>query len=539
MITKNGKGVFGGIAFGKIHIFSDHIDVKKYFTSDTAKEKERFERACNKAFDETISLMEKTKEDVGKKEAEIFEIHSMMIRDEEYVSAVESRIDGGINAEAAVKETGDEFAEKFLSLEDSYMKQRAADVIDISERIIKALMGKSLNAKDLKEKTIVVAHDLTPSQTVQLREGNISGFITEGGSGNSHTAILARTMNLPAVIGVKGIMDEAYEGIDAAIDGSSGTIYIAPNNTTMKRLEDKKIKSDGEKELLQKYKGVKTVTKSGKEIMLYANISNMADLDMVLANDAEGIGLFRTEFIFMESRTFPSEEEQFEIYKKAAEKMGGRRVIIRTLDIGADKKVDYFDIPEEENPAMGFRAIRICLERTNIFKVQLKAILRASAFGKVAIMFPMICTLEELRKAKSILNEVKLELDFAGIKYDRNIEVGIMVETPAAAIISDILAQECDFFSIGTNDLTQYTLAVDRQNSKVNSQFDTHHESILRLIRITAENAKKEGIWTGICGELGADESLTERFIKWGVDELSVSPVYVLSLRKKITELYV
>lgn len=387
-----------------------------------------------------------------------------------------------------------------------------------------------------KEKTIIVSYDLTPSQTAGLRDRNISGFVTEGGSESSHTAILARTMNIPAIIGVKGILDEAYDGRFAAIDSSSGTIYIEPNETTIKRLEHKKEENENETQILQKYKGKSTETKSGKKIMLYANISNMTDLDMVIANDAEGIGLFRSEFIFMGRDTFPSENEQFEIYKNAVEKMNGRRVIIRTLDIGADKKVEYFNIPKEENPALGYRAIRICLDRVNIFKSQLRAILRASAYGKAAVMFPMICTEEELIKSKKILNEAMLELDFERIRYDRNIEVGIMIETPAAALISDTLAKECDFFSIGTNDLTQYTLAVDRQNSMVNEKFSTDHESILKLIKMTAENAKREGIWTGICGELGADKRLTERFINWGIDELSVSPVYILGLRKFIRE---
>ncbi|MCJ7856578.1 phosphoenolpyruvate--protein phosphotransferase [Lachnospiraceae bacterium NSJ-143] len=537
MITKNGKGVFGGVAFGNIKIFNEHKTIKKYFTTDTVGEKARFENARNKAYDETVRLMEKTRDEVGEKEAAIFEIHSMMINDDDFVSAVVSKIEGGINAEAAVHEAGEQMAEQFSSLNDSYMKQRAADVIDVAERVVNAFGDTDIKKDSHEEKSIIVAYDLTPSQTVQLRDQNISGFITEGGSGNSHTAILARTMNIPAVIGVKGILDEAYDGRFAAVDSSSGTIYIEPNATTIKRLKDKKEKSDNEIQLLQRYKGVKTVTRGGRNVMLYANISNMTDMDMVLANDAEGIGLFRSEFIFMGRSTFPSEAEQFDIYKKAVEKMEGKRVIIRTLDIGADKKVDYFNLPDEENPALGYRAIRICLDRTNIFKVQLRAILKASVYGKTAIMFPMICTLEELRKAKEILNEVKLELDFEGVRYDRNIEVGIMIETPAAALISETLARECDFFSIGTNDLTQYTLAVDRQNSMVNSKFDTDHESILRLIRFTAQNAKKEGIWIGICGELGADKRLTERFIKWGIDELSVSPVYILGLRKYITEM--
>ncbi len=460
----------------------------------------------------------------------------MMINDEDFIRLAESKIENGINAEAAITEAGKETAELFYSLNDEYMKQRAADVIDVAERITDELEGGKNENEISKEKTIIVSYDLTPSQTAGLRDRNISGFVTEGGSESSHTAILARTMNIPAIIGVKGILDEAYDGRFAAIDSSSGTIYIEPNETTIKRLEHKKEENENETQILQKYKGKSTETKSGKKIMLYANISNMTDLDMVIANDAEGIGLFRSEFIFMGRDTFPSENEQFEIYKNAVEKMNGRRVIIRTLDIGADKKVEYFNIPKEENPALGYRAIRICLDRVNIFKSQLRAILRASAYGKAAVMFPMICTEEELIKSKKILNEAMLELDFERISYDRNIEVGIMIETPAAALISDTLAKECDFFSIGTNDLTQYTLAVDRQNSMVNEKFSTDHESILKLIKMTAENAKREGIWTGICGELGADKRLTERFINWGIDELSVSPVYILGLRKFIRE---
>lgn len=536
MITKNGKGVFGGVAFGKIKIYKDKREVKKYFVSDTDGEKKRFAEARKKAYGKTVELMEKTRKDVGQKEADIFEVHSMMINDEDFIRLAESKIENGINAEAAITEAGKETAELFYSLNDEYMKQRAADVIDVAERITDELEGGKNENEISKEKTIIVSYDLTPSQTAGLRDRNISGFVTEGGSESSHTAILARTMNIPAIIGVKGILDEAYDGRFAAIDSSSGTIYIEPNETTIKRLEHKKEENENETQILQKYKGKITETKSGKKIMLYANISNMTDLDMVIANDAEGIGLFRSEFIFMGRDTFPSENEQFEIYKNAVEKMNGRRVIIRTLDIGADKKVEYFNIPKEENPALGYRAIRICLDRVNIFKSQLRAILRASAYGKAAVMFPMICTEEELIKSKKILNEAMLELDFERISYDRNIEVGIMIETPAAALISDTLAKECDFFSIGTNDLTQYTLAVDRQNSMVNEKFSTDHESILKLIKMTAENAKREGIWTGICGELGADKRLTERFINWGIDELSVSPVYILGLRKFIRE---
>ena len=417
------------------------------------------------------------------------------------------------------------------------MSQRAVDVKDISQRLIKILSGKEDENTENGEKYIIAAKDLTPSQTMRMDRKSVAGFVTEYGSENSHTSILARMMNIPAIIGIKGIADEIYDGKSAAIDGGSGTLYIEPNETTLKRLHDKRKKYEGEKELLQKFKGRETITKDGKKIMLYANISNMTDLDMVLANDAEGIGLFRSEFIFLQRQTYPSEEEQFKIYKKAVEKMNGKRVIIRTLDIGADKQADYFDIPKEENPALGYRAIRICLDRPYIFKTQLRAILRAAAYGKAAVMFPMICTFEELKKAKEILKEAEKELEKEGINYCRNIEVGIMIETPAAAVISDVLAEECDFFSIGTNDLTQYTLAADRQNSKVTESFDIRNESVLRLIKMTAQNGHKKGIWVGICGELGADTSLTADFIKWGIDELSVSPVWILELRRNILEI--
>jgi len=537
MIAKNGKGVWGGVALGTIKIFSDNEKVEKKFVDDIDGEIKRYEAATDKAVKQLQALYEKTKAEVGKDEAEIFEIHKMMTTDREFVYSVAERIKMGVNAEAAVMETGDEYYEKFSSLNDAYMSQRAVDVKDICQRLIEILKGKRQESINSDEKYIIAAKDLTPSQTMRLGRENIAGFVTELGSENSHTAILARMMNFPAIIGIKGIADEIYDGRPAAIDGGSGTLYIEPNDTTLKRLEDKRKKYEGESELLQKFKGRETVTKDGKKIMLYANISNMTDLDMVLANDAEGIGLFRSEFIFLESQTYPSEEEQFRIYKKAVEKMRGRRVIIRTLDIGADKNADYFDIPKEENPALGYRAIRICLDRTYIFKTQLRAVLRASAFGNTSIMFPMICTLEELEKAKKLLEEAKKELAEEGYSFSKNIETGIMIETPAAAIMSDVLAKECDFFSIGTNDLTQYTLAVDRQNSRVMEKFDIRNEAILRLIKMTAENGHKAGIWVGICGELGADTSLTADFLKWGIDELSVSPVCILELRKNILEM--
>jgi len=537
MIAKNGKGVFGGVALGTIKVFSDRGKVEKRFVNDISGEVQRFKDATDKAVKQLEGLYEKTKSQVGKDEAEIFEIHKMMTTDNDFQAAVENKIKMGINAEAAVFETGEDFYNRFKSLNDAYMSQRAVDVKDISQRLIKILSGEAEEMSARGEKYIIAASDLTPSQTMRLDRESIAGFVTEHGSENSHTTILARMMNIPAIIGVKGIADDIYDGKTAAIDGSSGTLYIEPNETTLKRLEDKRKKFEDERELLQKFKGRETVTKDGKKIMLYANISNMTDIDMVLANDAEGIGLFRSEFIFLESQTYPTEEEQFRVYKKAVEKMRGRRVIIRTLDIGADKQVDYFDIPKEENPALGYRAIRICLDRPYIFKTQLRAILRASAYGNAALMFPMICTVEELKKAKEILNEAKKELEEEGVPFSKGIEVGIMIETPAAALISDSLAGECDFFSIGTNDLTQYTMAVDRQNNRVMESFDIRNEAVLRLIKMTAENGHKEGIWVGICGELGADTSLTADFISWGIDELSVSPVWILELRKNILEI--
>lgn len=533
-----GTGVCGGIAFGKLYLFrKTEKTVKRTHVEDTESEISRFEKAQQEALEQLEALHDKALAEVGEANAMIFEIHQMMLCDEDYLNSIRSIIsDQGINAETAVAVTADNFAEMFSSMDDEYMKERAADVKDISERVIGILSGTGNVGTDYSEPVIIAAEDLAPSETVQLDKSKILAFVTEKGSSNSHTSILARTMNIPAVVGVESLMDGNDGMKDAIVDGGTGTIYIEPDETTVSQMREKREYDIRRREMLDRLKNVNPVTKDGQEILLYANIGTPDDLPLVYANGGRGVGLFRSEFIYLESDHYPTEDEQFAVYKKSLEKMAGKRVVIRTLDIGADKQVDYFDMPKEENPAMGVRAIRICLNRPEIFRTQLRALLRASAYGKLAIMFPMITSVDEVKRIKAIVEDVKSELRSEEIKFDENIELGIMIETPAAAIVSDRLAKEVDFFSVGTNDLTQYTLAIDRQNSEAEKFCDTHHESILRFIKIAADNAHANGIWIGICGELGADISLMEFFLSIGIDELSVSPGKIPELKNKVIE---
>lgn len=534
----SGKSVYGGIAIGKIHLMTKREQsIVRRKIEDTDKEIKRFEEAKETAKNQLAQLYEKAKVEVGEANAAIFEIHQMMLDDGDYVDSIENIITKqSVNAEYAVGITADNFAEMFSSMDDAYMKERAADVKDISERVVR-ILSDAEGTKDVsQEPSIIFADDLAPSETVQLDKNMVLSFVTVHGSTNSHTAILARTMNIPALIGVNIELSPELEGKMAVVDGFAGVIYVEPDEKTLADLKKAKDEELEKQRLLLELKGQENITKDGKTVLVYANIGNVKDLAYVLANDAGGIGLFRSEFVYLESSTYPTEEEQFMIYKKAAETMAGKRVIIRTLDIGADKQADYFDLDKEENPAMGLRAIRICLQRPDIFKTQLRAIYRASEFGKLAVMYPMITSLEEVKKIKEISAQVRAELREESISYN-NIEEGIMIETPAAVMISDLLAKEVDFFSIGTNDLSQYTMAIDRQNPKLDSFFNPHHEAVLRMIDLVCQNAHKENIWVGICGELGADLKLTERFLKMGVDELSVSPSYVLPLRNKIRSL--
>lgn len=538
MVTIQGQGVCGGIAFGKLELINKSIKlVQKSHIKDVDKEIKRFEDAKQKASEQLKMLYEKAKSEVGEENAMIFDIHSMMLDDPDYISSVKSNINSQkLNAESAVAITADNFAQMFSLMDDSYMQARASDVRDISERIISILANSVPSGIKSQVPVIIGARDLAPSETVQFDKSKILAFITEEGSSNSHTSILARTMNIPAVIGAQGIMDEIFDGNDVIVDGFTGKIYVNPDMHTVLKMQQKKHQSDEQSKLLQKLRGIEPKTKDGQKILLYANIGSIDDMPSVYANDAMGIGLFRSEFVYLERKTFPSEDEQFEIYKSAAQKAIGKRVIIRTLDIGADKQVDYFEMPKEENPAMGVRAIRICLSRPNIFKTQLRALYRASAFGKIAIMFPMITSVKEIIQIKKVCSEICEELDSEGIHYNQDIELGIMIETPAAALISDKLAKEVDFFSIGTNDLTQYTLAIDRQNPMADAFCDIYHLSILRMIKQVTDNAHKNGIWTGICGELAGDIKLTEMFLAMGVDELSVSPGLILPIKQKVLE---
>lgn len=537
MQVHHGKSVFGGIAIGKISVFSkkEHRIVRVKI-SDIDAELVRFEAAKQTALTQLAALYEKACREVGEANAAIFEVHRMMLEDDDFIDSVKNIITTQqVNAEYAVGLTADNFANMFSAMDDEYMRGRAADVKDISERLISILKGRADGRLDAEDPVIVLAEDLAPSETVQMDKDKILSFVTVHGSVNSHTAILARTMGIPALVDTGFALTEDLNGKEAIVDGFDGVIYIEPDEETSERLLKRKEEEDEKKELLLTLKGKEDVTPDGRHVMLYANIGSTGDLAMVLKNDASGIGLFRSEFIYLESDDFPSENEQFQIYKSVAETMAGKRVIIRTLDIGADKKVDYFNLDAEENPELGYRAIRICLSQPEIFKTQLRAILRAGVYGNIAIMYPMITSVDEVRKIKVIMNEVKAELKEQGIAYADVLE-GIMIETPAAVMVSDELAKEVDFFSIGTNDLTQYTLAIDRQNPKLDDFYNPHHPAVLKMIRMTVENAHKAGIWAGICGELGADTTLTEEFIRMGVDELSVSPGRILQIRKIIRE---
>ena len=539
MLTLKGKSVFSGISIGPLALFHRNtISTAVRPIDDAEAEVARFQKAREEAIGQLKDLYVKAVDKVGEEQAAVFEVHQMMLDDDDYVEGIETKIcDEKMNAEAAVDQTAQEFAEMFRSMEDAYMQARAADVLDISRRVEQQLCGGPGIDFSNYDHVIIAADDLAPSETLQLDTDKILGFVTSGGSTNSHTAILARTLGIAAVVSTGTQLHNDVDNMTAIIDGTTGTVYINPDDETMAAMKQKQKEEELRVAALEQVRGVPTVTKDGKKINLYANIGNPGNLPQVLANDAEGIGLFRSEFLYLESSDYPTEDQQFEAYKQAAEALGGKTVVIRTLDIGADKKVDYFQLDPEENPAMGMRAIRICLTRVDLFKTQLRALLRASAYGKIAIMFPMIISVWEVQRCKEILNEVRQELDEKGVAYDKDMEIGIMVETPAAAVMSEELAKEVDFFSIGSNDLTQYTLAIDRQQTKLHAFFDPHHPAVLKLIQMTIENGHKAGIWVGICGELGADLTLTETFLRMGVDELSVSPPSVLPLREKVRSL--
>lgn len=532
-----GKSVFGGIAIGRIKVYNkSEQQVKRVHIDDTEHEKKRYYAAVDKAAMQLQELYDKAVKEVGEANAAIFEMHQIMLTDDDYKESVENIIDSQhVNAEYAVAQTGDNYAAMFAAMEDEYMRGRSADVKDISERLINILSGFNASSMVSDEPVIIVAEDLAPSETVQLDKDKILSFVSVKGSVNSHTAILARTMGIPALIGTPVIPDNDIDGKMGIVDGNSGCLYVDPDNEKLGYYRKKQDEQLRQKELLQLLKGREDITIDGRKIKLYANIGNVKDVMTVKANDAAGIGLFRSEFIYLERDTFPTEEEQFNIYRIVAENMAGKPVIIRTLDIGADKQCDYFNMDKEDNPALGMRAIRICLTRTEIFKTQLRALYRASAYGNINIMYPMIANMWEIDRIKEIEKEVRDELKQQGIDTG-NVQTGIMIETPAAVMQSDELAEKVDFFSIGTNDLTQYTLAVDRQNPKLDSFFDPHHPAVLKMIKMVVDNAHKAGIWAGICGELGADTSLTREFLKMGVDELSVSPGRILPIRKIILD---
>ena len=537
MTTLKGKGVYGAIALGRISVFTRReASVKRTHIEDIEAEKARLEKAKEKATEQLRTIYEKALKEVGEANAQIFEIHQMMIEDEDYNESIASIIETqSVNAEYAVAVTADNFSEMFASMDDAYMQARSADVKDISNRIISCLSDGGGSDAVSDEKVIICADDLAPSETVQLDKDKVLAFVTAFGSSNSHTAILARNMNIPAVIGVgTELLNTVKSGAFAAVDGYTGEIFIDPDEETVARLEKKRKEDEEKKHLLQELKGKENVTLDGRKINIYANIGSVDNIGAVLANDAGGIGLFRSEFLYLESSDYPTEEQQFAAYKRVLESMAGKKVIIRTLDIGADKQVDYFGLEKEENPALGYRAIRICLTRSEIFRTQLRALYRASAYGNLGIMFPMITSVSEVEKILAMCGEVREQLIAEGVEVSDNVELGIMIETPAAAIISDRLAPMVDFFSVGTNDLTQYTLACDRQNANIEQFIDTHHEAILRLIEMSAENAHKHGAWIGICGELAADTSLTETFLRMGIDELSVSPTFVLKVRDAV-----
>lgn len=533
MVKFEGKSVFGGIAIGRLSIYNKKDNqVKRQKITDAEAEIARFEDAREKAKEQLAGFYEKAVKEVGEVNAAIFEVHQMMLDDLDYIESITNMIRSQeVNAEFAVASTGDNFSQMFAAMDDDYMRERAADVKDISNRVITILQGEEEGAMTGDEPFILLADDLAPSETVQLDKSKVLSFVTRHGSTNSHTAILARTMNIPALIGVD--FDDTVDGKMGIVDGYTGTFYVDPDEKTMAQYEAKKAEDENKKRLLLELKGKENVTLDGKKINLYANIGGVADVANALSNDAGGIGLFRSEFLYLESEDYPTEDAQFAAYKTVAENMAGKKVIIRTLDIGADKQVDYFQMEKEENPAMGYRAIRICLDRPEIFKTQLRAIYRASYYGTISIMFPMIISVKEVKRIKEIIAEVKAELTAEGIPF-KGCEIGVMIETPAAVMISDLLAEEVDFFSIGTNDLTQYTLAIDRQNPKLDNFYDSHHEAILRMLQMVVDNGHKHGCWVGICGELGADTTLTSTFLKMGFDELSVSPSMILRVREEI-----
>lgn len=537
MLTFQGKSVINGVAIGKIFIYKrGEQQVKRVKVEDTKAELARFRTAQQEAIKQLQDLYEASVKSIGEASAAIFEIHQMMLQDDGFVEAIENIIQTqSVNAEYAVAATSDNFYKMFSDMEDDYMRERAADVKDISERLLTVLNGKSAGMEKLSEPVIIAADDLAPSETVQLDKEKVLAFVTVHGSLNSHTAILAKTMNIPALIGTPIPLDGTVDGKTAIIDGAKGILYVEPEEEILAQMQERKKAEEEQKELLLALRGKENITLDGRKIKLYANIGNSKDLAMVLQNDAGGIGLFRSEFLYLEKEDYPTEEEQFAVYKTVAETMAGKKVIIRTLDIGADKQADYFKLAHEENPAMGLRAIRICLTRPEVFKTQLRALFRASAYGNIAIMYPMIISVDEVRQIKEVVAEVKKELEEQHIEYGE-VEQGIMIETPAAVMMSGELAEEVDFFSIGTNDLTQYTLAIDRQNPELDAFYDSHHPAVLRMIKMVVDNAHKAGIWAGICGELGADTSLTQEFLKMGVDELSVSPGRILPIRKIILE---
>ncbi len=538
MIIYDGKAVFEGIAIGKISVYTKQEQlVKRIKVDDPEAEKKRYADAREVAIEQLKGLYEKAVKEVGESGAEIFEAHQLMVDDEDYIESVENIIDTEeVNAEYAVAQTGDNFAKMFAEMEEEYFRGRAADIKDITERVLNALLGAGSAGIETDEPVIVVADDLAPSETVQMDKDKILSFVTVHGSANSHTSILAKTMSIPAIIGCPIPLSDEVNGKLAVVDGYEGKVYVEPDQELLAEKKKLLLQEEEKKNLLERLKGKDNITLDGQKINLYANIGNTKDLGLVLENDAGGIGLFRSEFIYLGSDDYPTEEEQFAIYKQVAQTLAGKKVRIRTLDIGADKQADYFELPKEENPAMGLRAIRICLTRPEVFKTQLRAILRASAFGKISIMFPMIISVDEVKKIKKIVEEVKESLDADGLSYDKNIELGIMIETPAAVIIADELAKEVDFFSVGTNDLTQYTLAIDRQNQSLDDFYDSHHPAILKMLKMIADAAHRHGAWAGICGELGADLSLTKDFLAMGYDELSVSPGRILPIRKTVLE---
>lgn len=536
MEVYQGKSIFKGIAIGKLFFYQKgEQPVKREKIQDTAAEIKRYEAAREEAITQLNALYEKAVKEVGEMNAAVFEVHAMMLEDDDYVDSIVNIITNQqVNAEFAVATTGDNFSQMFAEMDDDYFKARAADIKDISERLVNVLSGRNGGGNIGDEPVIIVADDLAPSETVQMDKEKLLAFVTRNGSSNSHTAILARTMNIPALIGVD--IREEWHGKLAVVDGYTGCLYIEPTEDVLSKLQKKQTEDMEARELLQQLRGKEDVTLDGRKIRLYANIGSVKDVASVLTNDAAGIGLFRSEFLYLETDDYPDEETQFQAYRTVAENMAGKKVIVRTLDIGADKQAGYFNLEKEENPAMGYRAIRICLDRPEIFKTQLRALLRASAYGNIAIMYPMIISVDEVKQIKAIVADIKKELDEKGIPYGE-VEQGIMIETPAAVMISDLLAQEVDFFSIGTNDLTQYTLAIDRQNMKLDNIYDAHHPAVLRMIQTTIENGHKHGCWVGICGELGADMTLTETFLKMGIDELSVSPSFILPIRKLIRQI--